>query len=181
MTCFIATADAVFKKELEGLCQLANVTVADTGAELLLLDLDMPVEAPICGQTIRFSQSGEQNADFIRPFSYHAFWEALAVCEEKLRSEQSVFSYEFPQETAFTTTEKRLLNALFEADGNTVTSGELALGVFGNEESVNELKVYIRHLRKKIEEPQGVRIIETVRGVGYRLRKDRINRIKREI
>ena len=180
MTCFIATADAVFKKELESLCRLANVTVTDCRAELLLLDLDMPIEAPNCAETLCFSHNSDQNADFIRPFSYGAFWEALVACEEKLHSEQHVFSYEFPEDTAFTTTEKRLLDALFAADGNEVSSKALALHVFGNEDSINELKVYIRHLRKKIEEPQGVRVIETVRGVGYRLRKDRISRIKRE-
>jgi two-component system OmpR family response regulator len=34
----------------------------------------------------------------------------------------------------------------------------------------NIVEVYIRYLRKKVDEPFGVRSIETVRGVGYRLR-----------
>ncbi len=36
----------------------------------------------------------------------------------------------------------------------------------------NVVDVYIRYLRKKIDEPFGVVSIETVRGVGYRLRVD---------
>jgi len=32
--------------------------------------------------------------------------------------------------------------------------------------------VYIRRLRQKVDEPFGVRTLETVRGVGYRLKAD---------
>lgn len=36
----------------------------------------------------------------------------------------------------------------------------------------NVIEVYVRYLRRKIDLPFGVRSIETVRGAGYRLRKD---------
>jgi two-component system OmpR family response regulator len=36
----------------------------------------------------------------------------------------------------------------------------------------NVIDVYIRYLRKKLDRPFGVESIETVRGAGYRLRKD---------
>jgi two-component system OmpR family response regulator len=36
----------------------------------------------------------------------------------------------------------------------------------------NVVDVYIRYLREKIDRPFGVKSIETVRGVGYRMRKD---------
>jgi two-component system OmpR family response regulator len=36
----------------------------------------------------------------------------------------------------------------------------------------NVVEVYIRYLREKIDRPFGVKSIETVRGAGYRLRKD---------
>ncbi len=36
----------------------------------------------------------------------------------------------------------------------------------------NIVEVYIRYLRHKIDRPFGVRSLETVRGAGYRLRKD---------
>ena len=37
----------------------------------------------------------------------------------------------------------------------------------------NIVEVYVGHLRRKIDEPFGRTTIETVRGVGYRLRRDR--------
>ena len=36
----------------------------------------------------------------------------------------------------------------------------------------NVIDVYVRYLREKIDRPFGVQTIETVRGIGYRLRKD---------
>jgi two-component system OmpR family response regulator len=36
----------------------------------------------------------------------------------------------------------------------------------------NVIEVYIRYLRRKIDKPFGVESLETVRGAGYRLRKD---------
>jgi two-component system, OmpR family, response regulator len=36
----------------------------------------------------------------------------------------------------------------------------------------NVIEVYVRYLRRKIDEPFGVESIETIRGAGYRLRKD---------
>jgi DNA-binding response OmpR family regulator len=35
----------------------------------------------------------------------------------------------------------------------------------------NVVDVYIRRLRRKIDEPFAVKLIETVRGIGYRIRK----------
>lgn len=42
----------------------------------------------------------------------------------------------------------------------------------GYEHRSNVVEVYVRYLREKIDRPFGVRAIETVRGIGYRLRKD---------
>jgi two-component system OmpR family response regulator len=42
----------------------------------------------------------------------------------------------------------------------------------GYEERSNVVEVYIRYLREKIDRPFGVKSIETVRGFGYRLRRD---------
>ncbi|MDW7672454.1 MAG: winged helix-turn-helix domain-containing protein, partial [Bacillota bacterium] len=39
---------------------------------------------------------------------------------------------------------------------------------FGGE--TNAVDVYIRYLRAKIEEPYGIKVIQTVRGVGYVIR-----------
>jgi len=43
---------------------------------------------------------------------------------------------------------------------------------FAYENRSNVVDVYIRHLRRKIDEPFGRQSLETVRGVGYRLRGD---------
>jgi len=42
----------------------------------------------------------------------------------------------------------------------------------GYEHRSNVVEVYVRYLREKIDRPFGVRAIETVRGIGYRLRRD---------
>jgi two-component system, OmpR family, response regulator len=42
----------------------------------------------------------------------------------------------------------------------------------GYEQRSNVVEVYVRYLRQKIDRPFGVSSIETVRGAGYRLRKD---------
>jgi two-component system OmpR family response regulator len=36
----------------------------------------------------------------------------------------------------------------------------------------NVVEVYVRYLREKIDRPFGVESLETVRGAGYRLRRD---------
>jgi two-component system, OmpR family, response regulator len=43
---------------------------------------------------------------------------------------------------------------------------------YSYEQRSNVVDVYIRYLRRKLDEPFGVESIETVRGSGYRLRKD---------
>jgi len=43
---------------------------------------------------------------------------------------------------------------------------------FAYENRSNVVDVYIRHLRRKIDEPFGRNSLETVRGAGYRLRED---------
>jgi two-component system OmpR family response regulator len=43
---------------------------------------------------------------------------------------------------------------------------------FAYENRSNVIDVYVRHLRSKIDEPFGLRSLETVRGAGYRLRRD---------
>jgi two-component system, OmpR family, response regulator len=43
---------------------------------------------------------------------------------------------------------------------------------YGYENRSNVVDVYIRYLRDKVDRPFGVDSIETVRGVGYRLRRD---------
>ena len=171
MTCFIATENAVLAAELYALAEQAGLNVVQTAADLLLLDLDAPKTAPSCGVTWRFSAT-DADAEYARPFSYRKFLDDLKQFREKTGGKIGNGRMIFAGET-FTATEKRLLDALMEAEGGIVTAGELALKVFGDPQCHNELKVYILHLRQKIEEPSGIRLIETIRGVGYRFRSDR--------
>ena len=55
--------------------------------------------------------------------------------------------------------------------GEVLSKMEIVNGVweFGFEGDLNIVEVYIRRLRKKIDEPFGRSSIETVRGAGYKL------------
>ena len=63
-----------------------------------------------------------------------------------------------------------LLEAFMRRPGQVLTQGQLLEAAWdaGYEQRSNVVEVYVRYLRQKI----GVRAIETVRGVGYRLRRD---------
>jgi DNA-binding response OmpR family regulator len=63
--------------------------------------------------------------------------------------------------------EQALLQALLNNHGRVLSSEQLKDCVygFGDEVESNALNVHIHHLRRKL----GSRIIETVRGLGYRL------------
>ena len=68
--------------------------------------------------------------------------------------------------------------AVFEAfmrrPGQVLSHGQLldAAWDLGYEQRSNVVEVYVRYLREKIDRPFGVKSLETVRGAGYRLRKD---------
>lgn len=66
--------------------------------------------------------------------------------------------------------ELTLLGRLLAADGETVSKGELSVLLGGHASNMTE--TYVCRLRRKIEKALGIRIIESVRGVGYRCRKN---------
>jgi two-component system, OmpR family, response regulator len=72
------------------------------------------------------------------------------------------------------TKEFALLEAFMRRPGDVLSRLELIEHAwdFGYENRSNVVDVYIRYLREKIDRPFGVESIETVRGVGYRLRPD---------
>ena len=55
--------------------------------------------------------------------------------------------------------------------GDVISKRELVDRVWGldYEGDLNVVEVYIGYLRRKIDRPPGPKLIETVRGVGYRL------------
>ena len=67
-----------------------------------------------------------------------------------------------------------LLEAFMRRPGHVLSRAQLleAAWDLGYEQRSNIVEVYIRGLREKVDRPFGLRSIETVRGVGYRLRRD---------
>jgi two-component system OmpR family response regulator len=67
-----------------------------------------------------------------------------------------------------------LLETFMRRAGHVLSSSQLATSAwdFAYERRSNVVEVYVRYLREKIDRPFGVKSLETVRGLGYRLRKD---------
>jgi two-component system, OmpR family, response regulator len=78
------------------------------------------------------------------------------------------------QEIRLSTREFALLEAFMRSPGQVLGHSQLldAAWDIGHEYRSNVIEVYIRYLREKIDRPFGVRSLETVRGLGYRLRRD---------
>jgi len=70
--------------------------------------------------------------------------------------------------------ELTLFEAFMRNPGHVLTRTQLLehAWAYDYEHRSNVIEVYVRYLRRKIDQPFGVRSLETVRGAGYRLRKD---------
>lgn len=77
-------------------------------------------------------------------------------------------------EVSLTAREFALMEALMQRPGQVLSHLQLldAAWDFGYEHRSNVVEVYVRYLRGKVDSPFGLASIETVRGVGYRLRED---------
>jgi len=77
-------------------------------------------------------------------------------------------------ELALSAKELALLEVLMRRPGQVLSRLELLEHAwdFAYENRSNVVDVYVRYLREKIDRPFGARSIETVRGLGYRLRED---------
>jgi two-component system OmpR family response regulator len=78
------------------------------------------------------------------------------------------------EEVLLSQKEFALLETLMRRSGQVVSRYDLLEHAwdYSYENRSNIIDVYIRYLREKIDRPFGFRSIETVRGAGYRLRKD---------
>ena len=78
------------------------------------------------------------------------------------------------QEIRLSTREFALLEAFMRSPGQVLGHSQLldAAWNIGHDYRSNVIEVYIRYLREKIDRPFGLRSLETVRGLGYRLRRD---------
>jgi two-component system OmpR family response regulator len=67
-----------------------------------------------------------------------------------------------------------LLELFMRRPGSVLSRGQLLEGAWDMafESRSNVVDVYVRYLREKIDRPFGCESIETVRGVGYRLRAE---------
>lgn len=67
-----------------------------------------------------------------------------------------------------------LLSLLIKNKGQTVTRAQAAQKVWGkaDEGDTNVVDVYVRYLRQKLDEKFGIKIISTVRGVGYTIKTE---------
>ena len=77
-------------------------------------------------------------------------------------------------EIHLSTREFALLETFMRRPGHVLTQMQLleAAWDLGYQQRSNVVEVYVRYLREKIDRPFGVSSIETVRGAGYRLRRD---------
>jgi len=77
-------------------------------------------------------------------------------------------------EIALSVKEFAVLETFMRRPGHVLSRLQLLEGAWDHdyEHRSNVIEVYIRYLRQKIDKPFGVESIETIRGAGYRLRKD---------
>ncbi len=77
-------------------------------------------------------------------------------------------------EIALSAREFALLETFMRSPGYVLNRSQLLDRVweYDFEHRSNVIEVYVRYLRRKIDLPFGLKSIETVRGAGYRLRKD---------
>ena len=70
-----------------------------------------------------------------------------------------------------TAREFAVLEFLMRRAGEVVAKSEILDNVwdFAFEGDPNIVEVYVRHLRRKLDEPFGRQLIQTIRGAGYRL------------
>jgi two-component system, OmpR family, response regulator len=78
------------------------------------------------------------------------------------------------QEIPLSPKEFALLEAFMRRPGEVLSRFQLLEHAwdYDYEHRSNVVEVYVRYLREKIDRPFGVKSLETVRGAGYRLRKD---------
>lgn len=125
-----------------------------------------------------------------RPFSVEDFFSSLFVAEEdasphrlrmpKRKSPSESLALDASMRTAYYKGEKialtqkefALLSLLYENRGTAVSRERAHAEVFSESESAtNVVDVYINYLRAKIDHRFGIRLITTVRGLGYMIAK----------
>lgn len=111
--------------------------------------------ARIRARTRRFGEKGAQMrfADLVVDLEQHRAWRGK-------------------QEIALTRTEFAILECLLQSAGRVVTRDRLIDTIWSDRDvSENNLDVFIRFLRSKVDMPGSAKLIHTERGLGYSLRQ----------
>ena len=122
----------------------------------------------------------------VKPFAFAELLARLRAITRRGRSEDALrfvvddLELDLPTRTVhrggqpveLTAREFQILEYLMRAGGQVVTREMMSRDIWGETDEVlnNSIDVYVSHLRRKIDHPFDCRLIQTVRGVGYRLR-----------
>lgn len=152
-----------------------TTSLPETENAPLIVDLD-DFEVPSNRRTVTFSSSPDRNADLTRPFLMRTF---VSLCKSRFALDLPTLSPDADaalllmtdegvllggKPVALSPGERAVLRLLLNHVGECVPKDELDRLWKG---SGNMTEVYIRYLRKKLDEPSGLRLIRTVRGKGY--------------
>ncbi len=148
-----------------------------------IIDLDtVPATSSLPSPAVTFTRSPSTHptADFARPF---LFRELVAMVKERFAlltpspvREQPISDAPFlkllpdgvqmrGQIIALSPSERALLGLLMQTPGECVPTERI--DELWQEKGGNTTAVYIRYLRKKLDEPSGLRLIRSIRGRGY--------------
>lgn len=180
----IVSTDEIFAEALQITLRQAGLLASILPAlpascseeEIFIIDLDtLSPTAILPRQKITFSRDLGKGADFTRPFLLRELTQRLA---EQVGSAAPQPPSDLPflrltpdgallqgNPVALSPAERTLLALLMENAGACVPT-EVIDGLW-EEKGSNTTAVYIRYLRKKLDEPTGLRLIRTVRGRGY--------------
>lgn len=148
------------------------------GEDLLIVDLDTldPTIRPP-RNALTFSRFPDRGADLLRPFLLRDLTDrVLARIGRTTTSGVRPIDVPFLRLTpdgallqgrpiALSPAEHALLALLLETPGECVPTR--VIDGLWEEKGSNTTAVYIRYLRKKLDEPTGLRLIRTIRGRGY--------------
>jgi two-component system, OmpR family, response regulator len=167
---------------LDGFEVCRELRQREVWAPVLLLTARDPVEDRVSGL--------DAGADdyLVKPFSFAELLARLRALTRRAPSERPVIvqvgdlrldpavhrAWRGEQELDLSPKEFALLALFMAHPGEALTRGRLLDGGWdmGYERRSNLIDVYVRYLRQKIDKPFGRHSLDTVRGVGYRLRED---------
>ena len=182
---WIVSTDEIFAEAVQITLRQAGIAAritdripASAAGSEIILDLDSTEMAtPIPAGTWTISRDSARNPRYLRPFLLSAFAkEIAAVASADTPAVAAADDAPFLSLTddgvwlqgraiSLSPSERALLALLIERGGECVSTEEI--DDLWAEKGGNTTAVYIRYLRKKLDESCGLRLIRTVRGRGY--------------